>query len=87
MRPEEAFGEVLLELRRERKLSQEKLAELSECTRPYISYLERGLNSPSLSILFRLAAALGITPTELLARVETKMAEVPTSETAERGQS
>jgi transcriptional regulator with XRE-family HTH domain len=71
--PEKAFGEVLQELRRERNLSQEKLAELSDSTQAYISYLENGKNSPSLSMLFGIAAALGVSPTEILARVETRL--------------
>ena len=75
MTPEKAFGEVLLELRRERKLSQEKLAEMSNCTRPYISYLERGRNSPSLSMLFSISAALGMEPTEIIRRIRQRMAE------------
>ena len=75
MTPEEAFGRVLQELRREAGLSQEKLAEAVDCTRPSISYLEHGIYSPSVSLLFRLAAALRVTPTEVIARVEAQADE------------
>jgi transcriptional regulator with XRE-family HTH domain len=78
--PEKAFGEVLQELRRERRLSQEKLAELSDSTQGYISHLENGKNSPSLSMLFGIAAALGVQTTEIIARVEAKLREAPTHE-------
>ena len=81
MSPEEAFGRVLQQLRREAGLSQEKLAEAIDCTRPYISYLEHGQYSPSLSFLFRLAAALRLSPTELIARVEAAATAPPEQET------
>jgi transcriptional regulator with XRE-family HTH domain len=68
--PEEAFGEVLQQLRRQRRLSQEKLADVSGCHRTYISLLERGQHSPSMSILFALGEALDLTPSQLLALVE-----------------
>lgn len=73
MTPEQAFGQVLRELRLEAGLSQEKLAEASDCTRPYVSYLESGRYSPSLSILFRLAAALHIAPAVLIDRAEARL--------------
>lgn len=67
---ERAFGRVLRQLRRAGGLSQERLAEVSGCDRSYISLLERGINSPSLSTLFRLARALDLTPSALLGLVE-----------------
>lgn len=70
---EQAFGRLIRELRRERGLSQEKLAELSGCDRSYLSYIERGINSPSLSMVFQLAAGLGVRPSELVGRVEAEV--------------
>lgn len=67
---ERAFGRLIRGLRRERGVSQEKLAELSGCDRSYLSFLERGINSPSLSMIFQLAAGLGIRPSQLLVSVE-----------------
>jgi transcriptional regulator with XRE-family HTH domain len=81
--PEQVFGEVLREIRRSRRLSQEQLAEVSGCHRTYVSLLERGVNGPSLSMLFQLGQALGITPSEILARVERRLSEAadpPSSE-------
>lgn len=69
--PEDAFARVLKVVRQERGLSQEELGFESNCHRTYISQLERGLKSPSLSTLFRLAAALDISPSELVKRVES----------------
>jgi len=74
--PEIAFGQVVQELRRANRLSQEKLAELSDTHRTYVSLIERGKFSPSLSVIFRLAEPLGLTPSELLAHVESKIRSV-----------
>lgn len=68
MTPEEAFGQVLRELRRERGLSQDQLAEAGHLSRPHVSRLETGRNSPTFSMLFQLAAALGVTPEEVVSR-------------------
>jgi transcriptional regulator with XRE-family HTH domain len=74
--PEQAFGAVLRELRQERGWSQEAFAELSRCSRPHVSRLESGRNSPSLSMLFQVAAALDVQPAELIARAQVKLAGV-----------
>lgn len=66
----EAFGAVLREIRKERGFSQEDLGFESGYHRTYVSLLERGLKSPSLQTIFKLAQVLGIRPSELLARVE-----------------
>jgi transcriptional regulator with XRE-family HTH domain len=63
-----AFGRVLRELRRARGLSQEQLASLSDFDRTYPSLLERGLRTPTLSVIFRLAEVLGITASTLVAK-------------------
>jgi transcriptional regulator with XRE-family HTH domain len=68
-----AFGRVLRELRHARGLSQEQLAALGDFDRTYPSLLERGLRTPTLSVVFRIADVLGIAPSALVAKVdETK---------------
>jgi len=69
----QAFGEVLRELRNQRGLSQEALSFACERHRTYVSILERGLNSPSLSTIWMLADALGVKPSEIVRRVETRV--------------
>lgn len=67
---EESFGRVLRELRRSRGLSQDKLADLTDTHRTYISQLERGLRCPSLKTVEAVAAALSISIRDLMGLVE-----------------
>jgi transcriptional regulator with XRE-family HTH domain len=60
-----AFGLTLKTLRKERRLSQDRLAELCNFDRTYPSLLERGLRSPTVSMLLRVANALDVEPARL----------------------
>lgn len=71
----QVFGQVLRELREEKKLSQEKLAEYCDLDRTYISLLERGLRQPTITTVFSLSKALDIQPSTLVQIVEAKLAE------------
>lgn len=74
MQAEQAFGQVLRELRKQRGLSQEQLALESDLQRNYISLLERGLNSASIKTLFKLSPILGVPVSGMLEQVEQKLA-------------
>jgi transcriptional regulator with XRE-family HTH domain len=76
MTPEKAFGKVLREIRQEHSLSQEDLGFESGYHRTYISLLERGRKSPSLNTVFQLAAALGVSPSEIVKRTEDRVSHV-----------
>jgi transcriptional regulator with XRE-family HTH domain len=65
-----AFGLTLKKLRQEKGLSQEALATHSGFHRTYISLLERGEKSPSLSTLDRLSQALDISLSEFVDAIE-----------------
>lgn len=65
-----AFARVLINLREERGITQETLAFESGYHPKYISLLERGKNSPSLTAILELAKALDITGADLVRRVE-----------------
>ncbi len=54
-----AFGRVLREARKQKGLSQEDLAGDAEFDRTYPSLLERGLRTPTLTVLFQLAKGVG----------------------------
>ena len=64
--PRILFGKRLRELRLERGLSQEKLAEIARLHRNYVGVLERAGQSASLDAICKLAAALKVRPAELL---------------------
>lgn len=61
------FGKRLRALREERGWSQEEFADRAGLHRTYVSAVERGVRNPTLSVLERLAKALGIKLSELLA--------------------
>jgi len=65
-----AFGEILRAKRTKLGWSQERLAEACGLHRVYISELERGLKSPTLTAFIRIASALGVKPSSLLRRFE-----------------
>ncbi len=70
--PGMAFGRVLRKLRRERGVSQEALALEADLQRNYISLIERGINQPTITTIFKLAAALNLHPSEMIAKVEVE---------------
>jgi transcriptional regulator with XRE-family HTH domain len=78
---EKAFGVILRDIRKERKLSQEALAFESGYHATYIGQMERGQKSPSLRTIMNLAGVLRTPGSEMLRRVETrlgrKLLEIP----------
>lgn len=69
-----SIARVIRERRHTAGLSQEVLSERAEIHRTYLSMLERGLKSPTLEVFSRIALALGITPSTLLAEAENTYA-------------
>jgi transcriptional regulator with XRE-family HTH domain len=61
-----SLGDRIRHIRKGKKISQERLAELSELHPTYISDIERGKVNASISTYFMVADALGITLTDLL---------------------
>ena len=70
---EEAFVEVIMELRKAKQISQEKLADVSKLDRSFISLLECGHKQPSLITIFQLAKALNFSASKILSLVEEKI--------------
>jgi transcriptional regulator with XRE-family HTH domain len=67
------LGQVVRKRRIAAKLSQEELAHQARLHRTYISLLERGHRNPSVDTLGSIAAALGLTASQLLAEAEREM--------------
>jgi transcriptional regulator with XRE-family HTH domain len=65
------FGERLRELRTERNLSQERLAELAGLDRNYVGQIERAERNVALVNIIRIAKALEIEPNALFAPFTT----------------
>jgi transcriptional regulator with XRE-family HTH domain len=64
------FGRVIASLRLQVGLTQEELADRAAVHATYISQIERGLKSPTLATITKLAAALGTTPSAIMRKVE-----------------
>ncbi len=64
------LGNVIREMRLARNLSQEKLAELGNFERSYISKVENGESAIQFKTVIRFAQAFGITTSELVQEFE-----------------
>ncbi|WP_244545106.1 helix-turn-helix domain-containing protein [Collimonas sp. OK607] len=73
MDPAIAFGHVLRRLRKEAGLSQEQLSFAAEIERNFVSLIERGVNQPTIRVIFKLASALGTSPSHMLGLVEKEI--------------
>lgn len=60
---------MLRNIRDERKLTREKLAELAELDTTFIYFLETGRRQPSLKTVFLLARAFKIAPGKIIEQV------------------
>lgn len=67
-----AFGDALRELRAERGVSQEAVALEAGLNRGYYSGVERGVRNVSLTNIVKIAEALGVSASEILARAERR---------------
>lgn len=68
-----AIGKSICKLRVDLGISQEELAERAGIHRTYVSQLERGIKSPTLVVLIKIAKALDTKPSRLLRLVEDKL--------------
>jgi len=75
-----AFGKVLRRLRNEAGLTQEQLGLEADLRRTYVSILELGQQQPSLGTLFKLARALGLPASAVIAEVENELGAAKTAD-------
>jgi transcriptional regulator with XRE-family HTH domain len=64
----ERVGLNLQRLRRQKGISQEELADLANIHQTYLSGVERGKRNPTVTVLQRIAEALGADIEDLLSR-------------------
>lgn len=74
-------GQNVRKARHAAGMSQEDLAHRARIDRTYVSGVERGLRNPTITVLARVASALGVEPSALL---EVKAAHLVLDEPAER---
>ena len=68
-------GAALAALRREKGITQEVLSGLADIGRTHLSAIERGERKPTLETLWRIASALNMRPSEVVARIEEECRE------------
>lgn len=71
----ELIGTVIQKFRNEKGMSQEVLSGLAGLDRTHYSKIERGLRSPTIDTLFKIAQALDIPPHELVKEIERCLKE------------
>ena len=64
------FGDRVQSLRNQAGISQEKLAEMAEMHRTYVSGIERGERNVSLINIMRLASALNVSVSKLMEGID-----------------
>jgi len=73
---EQSFATVLKRLRRQKNMNQENFGRQVGLHRTYISQLERGMKSPSLEVLYKIAKGMNIKLSWLMVLVEKELAKV-----------
>ncbi len=61
-----AFGAVLRAARKDKGMTQERLADAAGLDRTFPTLLERGLRTPTIATIIRLADALGVSAATLV---------------------
>ena len=64
------IGRVIRDLRQSKGKSQEVISGLAGLDRTHYSKIERGLRSPTIDTLFKIAHALDMAPHELVKEIE-----------------
>jgi transcriptional regulator with XRE-family HTH domain len=67
--PRIVFGRRVRQIRLERRLSQEKLAELADLHRNYVGGIERGERNVSLLNIVKLARGLNVSVPSLVQKI------------------
>ena len=63
------------EIRKSKEISQERLGFDAGFDRTYISLIERGINSPTIRTVVRLAEVLNVAPSKIVSRMEQMLSQ------------
>ena len=66
-------GKVIQKFREQRNQSQELISGFAGIGRTHLSAIERGERKPTLETFFKIADALGIRPSVLMAAIEDEL--------------
>ena len=69
------IGRVIRDFRESKKMSQEVLSGLAGLDRTHYSKIERGLRSPTVDTVFKIAHALDVPPHEIIIAIEKALGE------------
>lgn len=68
----QTVGEVIRELRIQKGMTQELLSGLAGIARSHLSMIESGSKQPNFETIWKIAIALNLKPSELVAAIESK---------------
>lgn len=68
-------GKAIAAIRQRKGITQEVLSGLADIGRTHLSAIERGERKPTLETVWRLASALDMRPSVLIARIEETAAD------------
>ncbi|MET3465078.1 helix-turn-helix domain-containing protein [Variovorax atrisoli] len=68
----QALGTALKERRNELGLTQEDVAGAAEIDRPFITMIESAKKQPTISVFWKLATALQLSPSDLADRIDQR---------------
>ena len=72
----EVVGRVIQRIREQRRRSQELVSGLAGIGRTHLSAIERGQRRPTMETFFKIAEALNMRPSSLMAEIEEEMEKV-----------
>lgn len=73
------FGEILLEARKAKNITQYRLSKLTGLSERHLNYIERGVREPRLVTIIRLAEALEMSPGELVNAYAVRVRQTETT--------
>lgn len=68
----EAVGKVIRGLRKQKGMTQELLSGFAGIARSHLSMIENGTKQPNFETIWRIAIALDMKPSELVAQIENE---------------